>query len=112
MGGSFRRKCTSAGLSHSPGYASPRAYRGRCPGEGEASVDDEGPYFSRLAAAFVLDTHRAGGSVDLPSGLAWRPCDELSPKEQARVIGLGRVGGLRLHRFKRTMGLRRVERVR
>lgn len=39
------------------------------------------------------------------------PLDDLAPDELEALIVLGRAHGLRLHRFKRTMGLPRVQKV-
>lgn len=68
-------------------------------------------YFDRLAAAFV----RGKLSADLPPEalrpLFDRPLDELHEEELHALIQLGEASGLRLHKFKRTMGLARVSKV-
>lgn len=65
------------------------------------------PYYTRLAAAFV----RGQAHIDLPAQLRNRPLAELSAAELAEIIQFGRAAALRLHRFKQTMGLPRVQRV-
>ena len=47
----------------------------------------------------------------LQDGLRARRLDDLSGQELAHVFRSGLGGGLRLHKFKRTMGLPRVRRV-
>jgi 2-polyprenyl-3-methyl-5-hydroxy-6-metoxy-1,4-benzoquinol methylase len=71
-------------------------------------------YFTRIAAAYV----RGRLLHDPPSGmeehmreLLEAPLDALLPNEWETVIHYGLGHGLRLHRFKRTMGLPRVARV-
>jgi ubiquinone/menaquinone biosynthesis C-methylase UbiE len=66
--------------------------------------------FTRLAAAYVR------GSAPRPAGegdpaLFDAPLDQLDADQQLALIALGRAAGLRLHRFKRTMGLPRVAKV-
>jgi SAM-dependent methyltransferase len=63
---------------------------------------EEGFYFQRLAAAYVRGRLAATGSP---------PLDELSREALEQQIAGGLAAGLRLHRFKRTMGLPRVQRV-
>lgn len=58
-------------------------------------------YFTRLAAAYVR------GRLDATE----TPLETLSERELAEVVAYGARTGLRLHRFKRTMGLARVSRV-
>ena len=69
-------------------------------------------YYGRVAAAYVRGT--LGPATD-PGGpdadLFLKPLDELVPDELERLIAQGLAAGLRLHRFKRTMGLPRVRRV-
>ncbi len=68
-------------------------------------------YFLLLAAAYVRGTLAANiipaGEADLFS----RPLADLAHKDLERLIEIGREHELRLHRFKRTMGLARVQRV-
>lgn len=72
-------------------------------GEGVRRVDriDSDFYFTRLAAAYVR------GRLDVTQP----PLDVLPELELAEVVACGVRTGLRLHRFKRTMGLARVSRV-
>jgi SAM-dependent methyltransferase len=71
--------------------------------------DDATPLFARLAAAFVR-----GALADYPvadAALFAAPLAELDDEQCAALIALGRGRELRLHRFKRTMGLPRVAKV-
>lgn len=61
-------------------------------------------YYTRLAAAYVRG--RLGGS--LPAEMLAAPLEELSDERLDALIAAGLAAGLRLHRFKRTMGLPRV----
>lgn len=63
---------------------------------------EETPLYIRLAAAYVR------GRLGVPSDL---PLSELDDADLQELVRLGRERGLRLHRFKRTMGLARVARV-
>jgi SAM-dependent methyltransferase len=67
-------------------------------------MPQETPYFTKLAAAYVRG--RLGASI--PSDLLDAPLEELSEEQLAAFIEAGQEAGLRLHRFKRTMGLPRV----
>src|SRR3954453_17634663 len=73
------------------------------------------PYYQRLAAAYVRGTlgHAATFSVPdaVASDLFAAPLDELAPDQLQAIIQLGLDSGLRLHRFKRTMALPRVNKV-
>lgn len=68
-------------------------------------------YFNELAAAYVRGIGLRDGSIRLPAELIDPPLGNLSGDHPARIISLGEAAGLRLHRFKRTMHLRRVTRV-
>jgi SAM-dependent methyltransferase len=68
-------------------------------------------YFTKLAAAFVRGKVSQGISVDLPGPLRSRPLESLSPEDCEAVFCRGAESGLKLHKFKRTMGLARVRRV-
>ncbi len=68
-------------------------------------------YFTRLAAAYVRGRLQAEPVAASHGELFARSLDELSEEERAALIELGLEHGLRLHRFKRTMGLPRVARV-
>ncbi|MBV9849711.1 MAG: methyltransferase domain-containing protein [Armatimonadetes bacterium] len=61
----------------------------------------EDRYYLTLAAAFVR------GRL----GLTGSPLETLSPADMADLLRAGQAAGLRLHKFKRTMGLPRVRRV-
>src|SRR5262245_15320985 len=69
-------------------------------------------YFTRLAAAYARG--RLGAApppdlpADLPADLLDTPLEELSEAQLSALIVAGLQAGLRLHRFKRTMGLPRV----
>jgi SAM-dependent methyltransferase len=62
------------------------------------------PYYTRLAAAYVRGRLGAGISADLLD----TPLEWLSEAQLGALIAAGHGAGLRLHRFKRTMGLPRV----
>jgi len=69
-------------------------------------------YFARIAAAYV----RGALAADTTAGVEQHdlfatPLDGLAPAQREALIRLGLERGLRLHRFKRTMGLPRVARV-
>jgi len=69
-------------------------------------------YFARIAAAYVRGTPAAGDAVVAARpDLFATPLDRLAPEHLEALIRLGLEKGLRLHRFKRTMGLPRVARV-
>lgn len=59
-------------------------------------------YFVRLAAAFVR------GKISIEEDL---PLDDLSDADCLSMVERGLTNGLRLHKFKKTMGLARVARV-
>lgn len=67
--------------------------------------------FLPFAAAFVRGTQLAGTNVGLPRALLEPSLSELHQTQLESIASAGFKAGLRLHRFKRTMGLRRVERV-
>ena len=68
-------------------------------------------YYKKLAAAFVRGKlHNDPVQVMHPS-LFSLPLEDLSEDDQSKLIELGLQQGLRLHRFKRTMGLPRVHKV-
>ncbi len=64
-------------------------------------------YFEHIAAAYVRG--KLGPSV--PEMLSSTVLSELTGTDLEVILEAGRNAGLRLHRFKRTMGLARVERV-
>jgi hypothetical protein len=71
--------------------------------------DDATPLFARLAAAFVRGALAGDPAAD--RALFAPPLAELDDEQCAALIALGRARELRLHRFKRTMGLPRVAKV-
>jgi hypothetical protein len=68
-------------------------------------------YYLTFAAAFVRGKQRAGAPVGLDTEDVETPLERLSDGQLRRAVELGEAAGLRLHKFKRTMGLRRVARV-
>jgi len=70
---------------------------------------DEPPLYTRLAAAYVRG--RLAREPEMASGLFCAPLDALDEARLQEIVRIGRERGLRLHRFKRTMGLARVARV-
>jgi hypothetical protein len=73
-----------------------------------AQTPTETAYLDPLAAAYIRGFRPA---VPLPHDLAQRPLSTLTPAELQTIIAAGQVAGLRLHPFKRTMGLPRVSQV-
>jgi ubiquinone/menaquinone biosynthesis C-methylase UbiE len=67
--------------------------------------------FSRLAAAYVRGKLQHVPDEALDPALFTARLDELDAPQQAALLALGRAQGLRMHRFKRTMGLARVAKV-
>lgn len=69
-------------------------------------------YFAKLAAAFVrgqlIDSQTA---YSLSSHLLETPLDDLETEAFAEIIQFGLAAGLKLNKFKKTMGLARVQRV-
>jgi ubiquinone/menaquinone biosynthesis C-methylase UbiE len=70
---------------------------------------DTTPLYTTLAAAYVRGKLTQAPGLD--QALFATPLDLLSDDQHAALITLGRAHELRLHRFKRTMGLPRVARV-
>lgn len=71
-------------------------------------MDPTAPFHRMLAAAYVRGS---GKRLDLNVRLMTAPLGSLAEADLARIVSAGREGGLRLQRFKRTMGLPRVDRV-
>jgi SAM-dependent methyltransferase len=72
---------------------------------------DETQLYTKLAAAYVrgrLVEEMPPAEID---ALCAAPLDELTDTQRDRLIAYGRERELRLHRFKRTMGLARVSKV-
>ncbi|MCU0491160.1 MAG: class I SAM-dependent methyltransferase [Chloroflexaceae bacterium] len=72
---------------------------------------DETPLFLRLAAAFVRGKLAHADVASAEAALFTLPLDALDAAQQQALVALGQAHELRLHRFKRTMGLARVARV-
>lgn len=68
-------------------------------------------YYLKFAAAFVRGRALQGLDLDLPESLRATRLEELSGDQLVELFELGREAGLKLHKFKRTMGLARVQRV-
>src|SRR5687767_2195279 len=73
------------------------------------SMIDEPALYTRLAAAYVRAKYGQAPETDL--SLFDAPLDALDAAQLAALVRIGRAAGLRLHRFKRTMGLPRVAKV-
>jgi hypothetical protein len=71
-------------------------------------MHDDPPLYIRLAAAYVRGMCKPASNLD---PLFEAPLDTLDAAQLAELVQIGRAQGLRLHRFKRTMGLARVSRV-
>jgi SAM-dependent methyltransferase len=74
-------------------------------------VSTETPLFEHLAAAYVRGALRSEPELAESGKLFTAPLDTLADTELAALVQLGHARGLRLHRFKRTMGLARVHAV-
>jgi ubiquinone/menaquinone biosynthesis C-methylase UbiE len=70
-------------------------------------ADVLGLYFLRPLSAYV----RGSLAAALPAELVATPLDELTAAQQIALVEAAGRAGLRVHRFKRTMGLARVQRV-
>ncbi|MBI4854085.1 MAG: class I SAM-dependent methyltransferase [Acidobacteria bacterium] len=69
-------------------------------------------YFAKLAAAFVRGKLASNQeNYNLPSKLSEPLLGELVDSELCEIVEFGLASGLRLHKFKRTMGLARVSKV-
>lgn len=66
-------------------------------------------YFDRIAAAYVRG--KIQHEQQNRDHLFTAPFDALTPEQHAELVQLGLAAELRLHRFKRTMGLARVAKV-
>jgi len=74
-------------------------------------VTDSRNYYQRLAAAFVRGRAALDPAIGLPAELRDAELDDLSPQQIAWIIDHAIGIGLRIHKFKRTVPLRRVQRV-
>jgi SAM-dependent methyltransferase len=72
---------------------------------------DSTPLYTRLAAAYVRGRLIGSAAAAAQPALFGPALDALAPEELQALLALGAAEGLRLHRFKRTMGLPRVMRV-
>jgi hypothetical protein len=68
-------------------------------------------YYDEPAAAYVRARVAAADAPQELQDLFTRPLVDVSSEDRERLIRLGLELGLRLHRFKRTMGLPRVRKV-
>jgi 2-polyprenyl-3-methyl-5-hydroxy-6-metoxy-1,4-benzoquinol methylase len=68
-------------------------------------------HFLKLAAAFVRGRYAQGHPVELRAELHDAPLDDLAEVALATIFQAGQAAGLEMHKFKRTMGLARVQRV-
>lgn len=68
-------------------------------------------YHLHFAAAFVRGRLADATERQTHAALFWPPLGELSDEDCEQLFRLGETAGLKLHRFKRTQGLRRVQRV-
>lgn len=66
-------------------------------------------YYEKLAAAYVRG--KLASDETATDDLFLHPLDELTDADCRALVERGLATGLRLHRFKRTMGLARVQRV-
>lgn len=71
---------------------------------------DATPLYTRLAAAYVRGRLHGSAAAAARPELFGPALDALAPEELHALVTLGAAEGLRLHRFKRTMGLPRVGR--
>ncbi|MBA3823275.1 MAG: class I SAM-dependent methyltransferase [Ktedonobacterales bacterium] len=74
-------------------------------------MSGERDYYQRLAAAYVRGALAGSPVAGAHPDLFTPPLDELAASAWTRLVALGEAEGLRLHRFKRTMGLPRVRKV-
>jgi 2-polyprenyl-3-methyl-5-hydroxy-6-metoxy-1,4-benzoquinol methylase len=74
-----------------------------------SNTDTHERYYLELAAAFVRG--KLGGGEQQSADLWLKPLNELSVGEQEQLYQLGLRSGVRMHKFKRTMALARVQRV-
>ncbi len=72
---------------------------------------DDTTLFTRLAAAYVRGMLSTAAQLPNNVALFTTPLEQLDTDHRAALIRLGHDSGLRLHRFKRTMGLPRVNKV-
>lgn len=73
--------------------------------------NDSENIFAEYAAAFVRGRGSQGESLPLSDDLLDADLQSLSPSQWRQIYSAGHGAGLRLHKFKRTMGLARVAKV-
>lgn len=78
--------------------------------DGSSHTDLENA-FAELAVAFVRGRSAQEGSPRLSDELRTPDLHALSPSQRSQIYDAGRDAGLRLRKFKRTMGLARIDRV-
>ena len=74
-------------------------------------MPEQPPYFTRLAAAYVRGALADAPARQAHAALFATPLAALPEAALTELVALGTAQGLRLHRFKRTMGLARVQKV-
>lgn len=72
---------------------------------------DPSAYFLRTAASFVRGRALRGDLIELTDEQRDAPLADLSDDQLRSIFEAGVVAGLKLHKFKQTMGLARVRRV-
>ena len=68
-------------------------------------------YYLEFAAAFVRGKAIDDHTISIPDDLRNALLSELEPPQLETLFEIGQQAGLRLHKFKRTMGLPRITRV-
>ncbi|MBN1430802.1 MAG: class I SAM-dependent methyltransferase [Anaerolineae bacterium] len=71
----------------------------------------ESTVYLSFAAAYVRGYHRRSPAFDLPAPLREKPLEVLSIGELEQIYAVGREAGLKLHRYKRSNILPRVQKV-
>jgi ubiquinone/menaquinone biosynthesis C-methylase UbiE len=74
-------------------------------------VNNSRQFYTRLAAAFVRGRAAADAAIGLPTLLLTPGLDDLPEENLTQIIEHAIGVGLRIHKFKRTIPLRRVQRV-
>ena len=68
-------------------------------------------HYQMLGSAFVRGRSLTDGNPELPSDLLHTPLEQLDDPQRASLFQAGVAAGLRMNKFKKTMGLPRVKRV-
>ncbi len=71
-------------------------------------IESDTAYLNPLTAAYIRGYRPV---VPLPAELAHRPLSTLTPADMQVILNAGMASNLRLHPFKRTMGLPRIRQV-